>query len=126
MAHAAPADENGVSDLRKEDRASPRPRIQAELTVDGEVSGGGPCDVKDLSRSGICVVTRDPIAPGRAVHIQLRGPGARIALIGQIVWVRPAGQSRFEIGCWHVPDGAESRERLEQLVREFQTPLSTP
>ncbi len=84
------------------------------------------CDVKDLSRSGICVVTRDPIAPGRAVHIQLRGPGARIALIGQIVWVRPAGQSRFEIGCWHVPDGAESRERLEQLVREFQTPLSTP
>ena len=116
----------GVSHARKEDRASPRPRIQAEFTLDGEVSGSGPCDVGDLSLSGICVVTRDPIAPGRALHILLCAPEGQIALIGQTAWVRPVGQSRFEIGCWHVPDGAESRERLEQLLGEHLTPLSTP
>ncbi len=126
MAPAAPTDENAVSDFRKEDRASPRPRIQAEITVDGETSGAGPCHVKDLSLSGISFTTSDPIGPGRAVCIRLQPPEGQITLTGVTTWVRPTSLSRYEVGCWHAPDGPESRERLVQLLGEHLTPLPTP
>ena len=116
MVHAAPADGHDVPEQRKQDRASPRPRIQAEITVEGEGARSALCDVSDLSHSGICVATGDPIAPGREVCIQLWLPEAQITLIGETVWVLPAGPARFEVGCWHVPDGAESQERLEQFL----------
>ncbi len=116
MVHATLADGHGVPEQRKQHRASPRPRIQGNIAVEGEGALSAPCEVSDLSHSGIRVTTADPLAPGRAVCIQLRLPEGRITLVGETVWVRPAGLSRFEVGCWHVPDGAESRERLELLL----------
>lgn len=105
-----------MSDQRQEDRASLRPPIQAEFTLDGEVGAGSTCEVTNLSRLGIGLAMRDPIAPGRAVHIRLLLTEGLIALLGQTAWVRPHHPSGFEIGCWHAPDGAESRDRLEQLI----------
>lgn len=118
-----------MSIQRREDRFSPRPRIEAEVTVEGEASAGCVCKVKELSRSGICLATSDPIAPGRAVHIQLLVTDGPIALIGETIWARPIGRSRFEIGCWYVPDGAEAKDRLEQLLHQQpldDTPVPRP
>ena len=119
MVHAAPSDEEDVSDTLKEDRARPRPRIQADITMDGGNCAAVPCQVENLSRSGICVVTRDPIMRGRGVYIDLHPPEGLIVLIGETMWVRPVGESRYEVGCWHAPDGAESRERLYELLGDY-------
>ncbi len=105
-----------MSDKRQEDRASLRPRIQAEITLDGEVGAGSACEVTDLSRSGIRLAMRDPVAPGRAVHVQLLLTEGRIVLLGHTAWSHPFGRSGFEIGCWCAPDGPESRDRLEKLL----------
>ncbi len=107
-----------MSDQRQEDRASLRPPIQAEFTLDGEVGAGSACEVTDLSRSGIRLVVRDPVTAGRAVYIQLLLPEGPIALLGETAWVRPHDWLGFEIGCWHTPDGPESRDRLEKLLEE--------
>ena len=107
-----------MSDQRQEDRASLRPRIQAEISLDGEVGAGSACEVTDLSRSGIRLAVRDPVAPGRGVYIQLLLPEGPTALLGETPWVHPHDPSGFEIGCWHQPDGPESRDRLEQLLKE--------
>ena len=105
-----------MSDQRQEARASLRPRIQAEITLDGEVGAGSACEVTDLSRSGIRLAVRDPVTAGREVYIQLLLPEGPIALLGETAWVHPTGQSGFELGCWHTPDGPESRDRLEKLL----------
>ena len=114
----APADERGVPVQRKEDRLSLRPRLEAEVIVEGEASAVGVGKVNNLSSSGICLATSDPIAPGRAIHIQLLVINRPISLVGETIWVLPKGQNRFEIGSWHVPDGPDSKHRLEQLLQD--------
>ncbi len=104
-----------MSDQRQEGRASLRPRIQAEITLDGEGGAGSASEVTDLSRSGIRLAVPDPVTAGREVYIQLLLPEGPIALLGETAWVHPHDPSGFEIGCWHVPDGPESRDRLEKL-----------
>ncbi len=110
-----------MADQRREDRASLRLRIQAEITLDGEVEAAGACEVTDLSRSGIRLEMPDPVSPGRGVYIQLLLPEGPIALLGETAWVNPQGRSGFEIGCWHSPDGPESQDRLEQLLEPAET-----
>ena len=107
-----------MSDQRQEDRVSLRPRIQAEITLDGEAGAASACYVTDLSRLGIRLAVRDPVESGRGVYIQLLLPEGPIALLGETAWVHPHDPLGFEIGCWHVPDGPESRDRLEKLLEE--------
>ncbi len=88
--------------------------------MDGEVGAGSECKVVNLSRSGICLAIRDPVAPGREVYIQLpMAEGPSIALLGQAVWVHPNDGSGFEIGCSHEPDGRVSLDCLEKLLKEY-------
>ena len=92
--------------------------------VDSEASAAGVYEVKNLSPSGICLRTRDPIEPGRAVYIQLLVPDGAIVLFGRTVWVHPKGHAWFEIGCWHAPSGPDSRLRLKQLLAGLAHPLA--
>ncbi len=87
--------------------------------MDGELGAGSACEVSDLSRSGICLVMPDPVAPGREIYIQLLLPEGPIALLGETAWVHPHPRLGFEIGCWQVPDGPESRDRLGKLLEEY-------
>lgn len=76
-------------------------------------------DVKDLSGSGMRVVSRQlpPVPPGVLFEFDLEGPSNIITLIGRIVRVRKVRGTGFEIGVDFQRLTPEVRAALESLAR---------
>lgn len=87
------------SDLRRH----PRVTINVDATV--MASGGRPLGARtrDLSRTGICLITAEPISDAEPLHIQLVlafGPSAfsePLKVEGRVVWCTPIAGS-YQVG----------------------------
>ena len=79
-------------DNRREARGHPGPSGIGELTL--TVARSGLCarveEIRNLSDSGICLVTGTPFQPGQLVSIAFGRDGIRTEFYGAVAWCDPA------------------------------------
>ncbi len=74
----------------------------------------------NLSRGGLLVTTRDPLAPGRRVLLELELPGGRgFEAVGRVAWCRTPGagpEACSGLGIEFLGGSLDQLVRLEQFL----------
>ena len=83
---------------------------------------------KNLSESGICLITRQPLREGSQVQISLflvvdgieDTTTPSIEINARVVWSAPSSESEFLAGCEFIGLAGESVEVLKGFLQHFE------
>jgi Tfp pilus assembly protein PilZ len=115
--------------MSAESRAHPR----YALEVDAEIrtsTGVIPARTKDVSRGGLCCTTRNPLALGQDVSLNLslvfdeQTFSEPLLVRARVVWCTGLGEGRWQIGTTFLGLTAENRAYLEMFLRYLKEGLA--
>ena len=100
-------------------------RVAAEVTANQDILQSA---TKNLSESGICLITRQPLREGTQVQISLflvvdgieDTTTPSIEINAQVVWSAPSSESEFLAGCQFIGVAGESEEALKGFLNHFE------
>jgi hypothetical protein len=113
--------------IEKESRRAKRYDVEvaAEVTINREVLQS---QTKNLSESGVCLVTRRQLVEGSRLLLNLflvvegieDATSPSIDLTAEVIWAAPSSENEFLAGCQFSDISSKQAETLKSFLRQLE------